>query len=361
MATFHPYEVEGYGGLDTEGATTLDRLDLGGRLAGDVLTDILYASPEGEVHPALARMNGSSGARGARPINEAKLLELHRSHGASSSHVAGILGLDPKRVAKEYQTRYYAQQQAVVSDDAYAGARPEREAVRPRGFYYAAARRIIPHVTPCECKTLIAAAQEGQGSAFHRDFFARDDRFFNDGPRILREFYGMANATSLSILLAREGVIAPPPVPPRVLAGREEPCACSVLGPEMVHRIYLFLREDWERAVVSRFAPEDRSMGAVLARFNRRVVEHFAADDALRSVGEAHRERAEAMARGAADAGTWSYEAKPARLPGRGRLTLRTHETGGVSENRRAHAHEVAARFGYRLVDGMLVDPEDEA
>lgn len=371
MATLHPYEVDGYGGLDSEGVTTLNAIDLNGRLAGDVLTDVLYAAPSGEVHPALAHITAGAGRNGgaARPIDEAKLRALH--YGGEVGDAPG-LGLDPKRVAKHYQQAYYARQArssaaagGPASDADYRGARPEGEVMRPRGFYYGSARRVVPHVTPCECKALLARGLMPQGGAgdspYMRDFHGNDDRYFNDGVRIMREFYDLPNASALAILLAREGVIAPPPMPLRTLAGREAPCACSALGPEMVHRIYLFLREDWERAVISRYAPEDRSMGAVLARFNRRAVEHFAAEDALRSADEAHVERARAMARGDAGAGTWDYEPLPAKKFGLGRVTFLSHENAGVSENKRAHAEALAARLGYRLDGGVLVDLEEEA
>lgn len=376
MATFHPYEVEGYGGLDSEGVTTLNAIDLRGRLAGDVLTDVLYAAPSGDVHPALAHISAGAGHNGgpARPIDEAKLRAFYRrgngEEGAAGAEGeeggAGWLGLDPKRVAKQYQQAYYARRAAApgpAADD-YRGARPEDEALRPRGFYYGAARRVIPGVTPCECKALLARGiapdVNREDGAYQRDFYARDDRYFNDGAKIMREFFDLPNASALAILLAREGVIAPPPMPLRVLAGRDAPCACSALGPEMVHRIYLFLQHDWERAVISRYAPEDRSMGAVLARFNRRAVEHFAADDALRSAGEAHVERARAMARGEEGAGTWDYEPLPAKKFGLGRVTYLSHETAGVTENKRAHAEHLAARLGYRLDGGLLVDLEEE-
>jgi hypothetical protein len=376
MATLHPYEVDGYGGLDSEGVTTLNAIDLRGRLAGDVLTDLLYAAPSGEVHPALANVISGTGRGGgaARPIDEAKLRALHYGGGAAGGEQGGEhagLGLDPKRVAKHYQQAYYARQAQAAgrsggpASDAYGGARPEEEAVRPRGFYYGSARRVIPNVTPCECRALLARGLMSPGGAgdspYMRDFHRNDDRYFNDGVRIMREFYDLPNASALAILLAREGVIAPPPMPLRVLAGREAPCACSALGPELVHRIYLFLREDWERAVISRYAPEDRSMGAVLARFNRRVVDHFAAEDALRSAGEAHVERARAMARGDAGAGTWDYEPLPAKKFGLGRVTFLSHEDAGVTENKRAHAEQLAARLGYRLDGGVLVDLEEEA
>jgi len=360
MATLHPYDIEGYGGADADGPTTLNALDLRGQLAGDVLTDMLYAAPSGESHPALAQMISGAGrgaGSSARPIDEAKLRALHYGD-MEHPH----LGLDPKRVAKHYQQAYYARQRGPVSD-AYAGAKPEEEAARPRGFYYGSSRRVIPHVTPCECKSLIARGTmpDGSDSPYFRDFYARDDRFFNDGTRIMREFFDLPNASALAILLAREGVVAPPPMPLRVLAGRESPCACSALGPELVHRIYLFLLEDWERAVISRYAPEDRSMGAVLARFNRRVVDHFAAKDAMRSAGEADLERARAMAVGQEGASTWDYEPLPARKFGLGRVTYLSHENAGVSENKRAHAEALAARLGYRLDGGVLVDLEEEA
>lgn len=368
MATLHPYEVDGYGGLDSEGVTTLDAIDLRGRLAGDVLTDVLYAAPSGEVHPALAHITSGAGrgGAGAKTIDEAKLRALH--YGGDGGDASPGLGLDPKRVAKHYQQAYYARQaqdsarRGGPAGDAYGGARPEEEAQRPRGFYYGSARRVIPGVTPCECKALLARGLTAQeDSPYQRDFHANDDRYFNDGVRIMREFYDLPNASALAILLAREGVVAPPPMPLRTLAGRAGPCACSALGPEMVHRIYLFLHHDWERAVISRYAPEDRSMGAVLARFNRRAVDHFAADDALRSADEAHVERARAMARGEQGAGTWDYEPLPAKKFGLGRVTYLSHESAGVTENKRAHAEALAARLGYRLDGGVLVDLEEEA
>jgi len=383
MATLHPYEVDGYGGLDSEGVTTMNALDLNGRLAGDVLTNILYAAPSGEVHPALASMYSGAGPNAAgashRPIDEAKLRALHYGgEGSGGGERQGYaeeggdgphLGLDPKRVAKHYQQAYYARKAAAASrggsggggpaTDAYGGARPEQEVLRPRGFYYGSARRVVHQRTPCECKALLASLPPAD-SPYLRDFYANDDRFFNDGARIMREFLDLPNASALAILLSREGVIAPPPMPLRTLAGREAPCACSLIGPEMVHRVYLFLQQDWERAVVSRYAPGDRSMGAVLARFNRRVADYFAADDALRSADETHVERARAMARGEAGAGTWDYEPVPAKRIGMGRVTLLSHENAGVTENKRAHAEELAGRLGFRLDGGVLVDLEEE-
>lgn len=353
MATFHPYAVEGYGSFDTQTITTLNGIDLGSRPAGDVLTEIMYAAPDGSVNPALYR--GCDGPPTKVPVAEQKLLELRNPSGRYA------LAADPKAIAhiQLEARRQELLRKGPVQDE--SRVRVDNAPSRPR---YSAAG-VVAHVTPCECLRLQqrAVADGGlQGNAsstrarFERDFHANDDRWFSDGNRVLFEFLDMANASTLSLALTRAGVLLPPPFPLRVLAGRKSPCACSLLGPELVHRAYQFLQEDLERLEIDRFGPKDRTMGAVLARINRRVTQYFVADQAMWAKGDGFVNRARAMATNPTTrAGTWDYEPLPATRPSRGRLTRLTGEDGGVTEVKRAVAAKVAARYGFVLgADGQL-------
>jgi hypothetical protein len=353
MATFHPYAVEGYGGFDTATITTLNGMDLGSRPAGDVLTEMMYAGPDGSVNPALYR--GCDGPGTKQPVPADRLAALRDPSGRYA------LAADPKAIA---HVQLEARRQELLRKGPVQDAsrvRVDHAAARPR---YSAAG-VVPRVTPCECLRIQRrAVEEGglQGNAsttrvrFERDFHANDDRWFSDGNRVLFEFLDMANASTLSLALTRAGVLAPPPFPLRVLAGRSSPCACSLLGPELVHRAYQFLQEDLSRLEIDRFGPRDRTMGAVLARVNRRVTQYFAADQAMWAKGDGFVGRARAMAaHPTTRAGTWDYEPVPATRPSRGRLTRLTGEDGGVTEVKRAVASRVAARYGFVLgADGQL-------
>lgn len=353
MATFHPYAVEGYGGFDSNTITTLDAVDLRGRRPGDVLTEIMYAGPDGAVNPALYRgCDGTEGGR-RRPVPEDRLAALRSPSGPYA------LAVDPKAVAHaQLEARRQQRLREGPVSDASTVAHPAP--ARPR---YSAAS-VVPHVTPCECLRLQRRAAMDGGlngdtssvrARFEKDFHGNDRRWFSDGNRLLYEFLDMANASTLSLTLSRAGVLAPPPFPLRVLAGRSSPCACSLLGPELVHRAYQYLLEDLERLEIDRYGPRDRTVGAVLARLNRRVAEYFKADQAMWAKGDRFVDRARAMAGPRQGAGTWDYEPLAATRPSRGRVTRLVAEPAGVTEVKRAVASKVAARYGFTLgADGQL-------
>lgn len=388
MATFRPYDGEGYGGLDTYEVTTLNGMDLKGRLPGDVLQEILYAGPEGEIHPALGvgchptkvfsfepdEGGGGEGKVRILPINtalksidEAKVRQLRRQY---------ALGADAKSVAKVDQNAHNARlfaQGSPVTDDYGVPNVPQ---VDQGGFVrYAGARSIVPHRTPCECKALIERAQLKFGmlytteySRFIRDFHGQDQRFFNDSDIIIQEFYGMPNATSLAIMLTNAGVIDSPPFPLRVCRGRDKPCACSVVGPELVNRIYYFLVDDWEHDAVFRKDPISNNIGNLLARYNERVAIYFSAEDHNRRLKQSQEQRVIDMAtlkggKGGGNpgaAGTWNFDPFPARQPGKGRVTHLVGELGGVPENKRLLSEKIAKRYGFTLLpDGRLIEDED--
>jgi hypothetical protein len=353
MATFHPYAVEGYGSFDTRTITTLNGVDLGSRPAGDVLTEMMYAGPDGSVNPALYR--GCSGPGTKQPVPEDRLAALRDPSGRYA------LAADPKAIAHAQleSRRQELLRQGPVQD----GSRVKVDNAPARPRYSAAG--VVPGVTPCECvriqqRAVLDGGLQGNASStrarFERDFHANDPRWFSDGNRVLFEFLDMANASTLSLALTRAGVLAPPPFPLRVLAGRSSPCACSLLGPELVHRAYQYLQEDLERLAIDRYGPRDRTMGAVLAQLNRRVTEYFTADQAMWALGDGFVGRARAMAEHPkTHAGTWDYEPLAATRPSRGRLTKLTGEDGGVTEVKRAVASKVAARYGFVLgADGQL-------
>jgi hypothetical protein len=356
MAAFYPYEIEGYGGADAEVITTLNGVDLGGRLPGDVLTSLMYAAPDGTVNPALGR--GCDPRRDA-PVDDAKVRALRDRGGVFA------LAADPKALAREALRKHQhgvKMRGPVAADDGGAYS-VDRAPARPR---YSAAS-VVPRVTQCECKALQERSRRksrlrGAGNdafqRFDRDMHGNDDRWFSDGDRVLNEFLDMANASTLAISMVRAGVLEAPTFPLPVLAGREAPCACSLLGPNLVHRIYLLVADDLERVVIDRYNPADRSLGAALARLNRRAVEHFAADQKVWARGDSLVARARAMARNAANgAGSWQYEPLPAREPSKGRVTVLRGENGGVTEVKRQVATKIAARYGYVLTpDGRLLE-----
>jgi len=386
MATFRPYDGEGYGGLDTYEVTTLNGMDLKGRLPGDVLQEILYAGPEGEIHPALGvgchpdkifsyDPDPVDGRVRILPINTPmKTVDEDKLRMLRSRFV---LGADPKTVAKNDQNAQNARlfaRGSPVTDDYGVPNVPQVSAGGPAR--YSGARSIIAYRTPCECKALIERAALKFGrmytteySRFVRDFHGQDQRFFNDSDIIIQEFYGMPNATSLAIMLAKAGVIESPPFPLRVCKGRDQPCACSVVGPELVNRIYYFLVDDWEHDAIYRKDPISHNIGNLLARYNERVMTFFSADDYNRRLLQSQEQRVIDMARLMGDrkgsgnpgaAGTWNYEPFPAREPGRGRLTLLRDEPGGVTENKRRLSEKIARRYGFTLLpDGRLIDENE--
>jgi len=356
MAAFYPFDPEGYGGLDGDAPTTLETLDLGGKQAGDVLTSMLYAAPDGTINPALGR---GCDPRQARPIDEAKLRALRDPDGVFS------LAVDTKAVARSTLKQRQAQlaEQGPIRDDAVD---PQGLAPKPRPRY--TSRAVIPRVTQCECKSLqdrarirgsLKGTQMDEYSRYERDLHANDDRWFSDGDRILYEFLELANASTLTIALVRAGVLEPPQFPLRVLAGRTAPCACSLLGPELVHRAYQYIADDLERVFIDRYYPKDRSMGAVLSRLNKRITEHFAADQSQWAIQNADETRVQAMARNAkTGAASWQYEPLAARLPSSGRTnTMPTPATDHyATAHHRAVATKIAARYGYTLSpDGALI------
>jgi hypothetical protein len=362
MATFYAYDVEGYGGLDRDAPTLMSSLDLGSRLPGDVLHEMMYAAPDGSVSKALYA--GCTPPGPGKTIDEDKIKMLRNPHGRFA------LAADPRMTAKAYLVSEAKAQRskemasstggAVVSD-AYKVAVP---AAQQRFTRYSGATKVVPHMTPCECKSIIHKANVRRGdnytdnqSRYLRDFHARDQRYFNDGDRITQEFYDLANASTLAISLVRTEVIMAPPSPLVVLAGRSEPCACSVLGPEMVHRIYLLMYDHMERIAVDRQDPLDRNMGAVLTSLNKQVVEHFSGEDYNRNVAQDRQQRVLDMAKRTPDAGNWDYNPMPRRDPSKGRVTTLVGELGGVPEQKRGLATRLAARYGYTLENGMLIDP----
>lgn len=383
MATFRPYDGEGYGGLDTYESTTLNGMDLKGRLPGDVLQEILYAGPEGEIHPALgvgchpSKIFSYDAEEGGKvrilPINtpmktvdEAKARQLRTQF---------VLGADSKAVAKMDQNAHNAKlfaQGSPVTDD-YA-VRHVPQVAQGGVVRYPGARSIVPYRTPCECKALIQRAELKFGrnpSAEHlvqylRDFHGQDQRYFNDSDIIIQEFYGMPNATSLAIMLTKAGVIDSPPFPLRVCKGRDKPCACSVVGPELVNRIYYFLVDDWEHDSIFQKDPIGHNIGNLLARYNERVTIYFSADDYNRRLKQSQEQRVIDMARLMGDrkgsgnpgaAGTWNFDPFPAREPGKGRVTHLVGELGGVPENKRLLSEKIAKRYGFKLMpDGRLID-----
>jgi hypothetical protein len=353
MAAFYPFDPEGYGGLDRDAPTTLETLDLGGRQAGDVLTSMLYTGPDGSVHPALGR---GCDPRQATPINEAKLRALRDPAGIFS------LAVDPKAAARSALRERQAELAAggPVKEDARVLLAP-----KPRPRY--TSRTVIPRVTQCECKSLqdrarvrgsLKGTHMDEYSRYERDLHANDDRWFSDGDRILYEFFELANASTLTIALVRAGVLEPPQFPLRVLAGRTAPCACSLLGPQLVHRAYQFFADDLERVFIDRYNPRDRSMGAVLARLNKRVTEHFAADQAQWALQDGDEARVRAMARNAeTGAGSWQYEPLAAHLPSSGRANPQpaTSLDHYATAHHRLAAEKIAARYGYGITpDGQI-------
>lgn len=353
MAAFYPYDPEGYGGMDRDAPTTLETLDLGGRQAGDVLTSMLYAAPDGTVNPALGR---GCDPRSAVPINEEKLRALRDPAGVFS------LAVDPKAAARSELRRRQAElaMRGPVSEEG-GGSDPAPVVARPRYT----SRSIIPRVTSCECKSIqdrvrvrgsLKGTHEDERSRYERDMHRNDDRWFSDGDRILFEFLELPNASTLAIALVRAGVLEPPRFPLRVLAGRDSPCACSLLGPHLLHRAYQFIQPDLERVFIDRYNPGDRGMGAVLSRLNKRVVDHFAADQGQWAREESHEARVRAMARNAqTGAGSWQYEPLAAHIPSRGRTNLRGGDDESVDILKRQAAATIAARYGYTFgMDGML-------
>jgi hypothetical protein len=356
MAAFYPYEIEGYGGSDSHTITTLNGVDLGGRLPGDVLTSLMYAAPDGTVNPALGK--GCLPRRSA-PVDEAGVRALRDPSGAYA------LAADPKAVARHALRAHQAkinQRGPVAPDD---GGKYDSAAAPPRPLY--TSREVVPGVTLCECKALQDRARKqgrlrmGGTDLYHRyerDLHGNDRRWFSDRDRLLFEFLDMANASTLAVSLTQAGVLEAPTFPLRVLAGRTSACACSLLGPNLVHRMYLLLADDIERIVIDRYNPQDRSMGAALAKLNRRVISHFTADQRLWSRGDALVDRARAMAKDpSAGAGSWQYEPLAAREPSKGRANLVSGNDANVGEVKRSVAAKIAARYGYVLTpDGRLVE-----
>jgi hypothetical protein len=378
MATFRPYGIEN--GVDTHAVTTLNGIDLKGRLAGDVLQEMMYAGPEGEIHPGLYRgcdpykvvsvdddkVRVFAINKPLKTIDESKIRQQMKRN---------VLGADPKHVAKVDMRRDRPTHPVHDNYAAAGGGLREAGVAGPAAaanVRYPGANSIIPHVTSCACKDILSRAALKYGehytthySRFIRDFHSLDQRYFNDTDIIVQEFFGMPNASTLAILLSRAGVIEPPPFPLRVCAGRREPCACSVLGPEMVKRIYFFLLDDWEHAAVDRLDPLQRNIGNVLSKFNLRVATFFDAQDYTRRLKQYQEQRVLDMAglRGGRGgdtgaAGTWDYDPLRAREPGRGRLTLLVGEDGGVTENKRRLAQKIAARYGYVVNADGSVEPE---
>jgi hypothetical protein len=358
MATFYAYDVEAYGGTDRDSHSLMSSLDLGGRLPGDVLHEMMYAAPDGSVSKALYA--GCTPPGPGKTIDEDKLKLLRNPHGRFA------LAADPRMTAKAYLRAEIKEQRGkdmdgIVADSYRSTTLP---ASQQRMTRYAGATKVVPHMTPCECRAIIQKADVRRGenytdsqSRYLRDFHARDQRYFNDGDRITQEFYDLANASTLAISLVRAGVIMSPPSPLVVLAGRTEPCACSVLGPEMVHRVYLLMYDHMERIAVDRQDPLNRNIGSVLASLNKQVVDHFSGEDYNRNVTQDRQQRVMDIARRATDAGNWGYNPMPRRDPSNGRVTVLTGELGGVPEQKRGLATKLAARYGYRLENGMLIDP----
>lgn len=374
MATFRPYGIEN--GVDTHAVTTLNGIDLKGRLAGDVLHEMMYAGPNGEINPALYRgcdpykvvtMDDDKVRLFAinKPLKTIDITPKIRQQ-ITSNH----LGSDPKQTAKTDLRAHMSSSSAVVKDN-YEHAKGKRETVA-FNIRYPGANTIVANLTPCGCKDILSRAAMKYGdhytthyASFIRDFHHMDQRYYNDTDIIVQEFFGMANASTLAIVLARAGVIEPPPFPLRVCAGRREPCACSLIGPDMVKRIYLFLLDDWEHAAVDRLDPLQRNIGNVLAKFNLRVASFFNAQDYTRRLKQHQEQRVLDMAglRGGKGgdtgaAGTWDYEPVPAREPGKGRLTLLLGENGGVTENKMRMAQKIAARYGYVVNPDGSLEPE---
>jgi hypothetical protein len=388
MATFRPYDGEGYGGLDVFEVKTLGGVDLKGRLPGDVLQEVLYAGPQGEIHPALSigcspqklfSYDQDNDKIRILPINSPmptvneKKIRMLRAQDSTFA-----LGADAKLVAKRDLNRYDdspGKPQPVV--DQYGV--PNVPQVSQGGVVrYPGARAIVPHRTPCECKAYIERAALKYGDVysttyarFIRDFHSMDQRFFNDSDIITQEFYGMPNASSLALMLVRAGVIESPPFPLRILRGRTEPCACSVLGPEMVNRVYYFLYDTWEHDSIFRNDPITNNLGNLLARYNERITLYFNGEDHNRRLKQSQEERVINMAKlkgqllGSGNpgaAGMWDYDPLPAREPGKGRLTRLVGETGGVTENKRLLAERTARKYGYVLTPGgQLLEAEEAA
>jgi hypothetical protein len=357
MAAFYPYDIEGYGGSDSQTITTLNGVDLGSRLPGDVLTSLMYAAPDGSVNPALGK---GCDPRRAAPVDEARAAALRDPTGVYA------LAADPKAVARSALRAHQAKVNArgpVAPDD---GGRFDAATSPARRPPYSS-RSVVQGVTRCECQALQERARQ-QGRLrmagtdlyhrYDRDLHGNDRRWFSDRDRVLFEFLDMANASTLAVTLTQAGVLEAPQFPLKVLAGRTAPCACSLLGPNLVHRAYLFVADDVERIVIDRYNPEDRSMGAALAKLNRRVVAQFVGDQGVWSRGDALVERARAMAKDpSAGAGSWSYEPLAAREPSRGRTNLVSGNDANVGEVKRAVATKIAARYGYVLTpDGRLVE-----
>jgi len=358
MAAFYPYDIEGYGGSDRDAVTTLNGIDLGNRLPGDVLTSMMYAAPDGSVHPALGRGHLP---RHSALVNEAKI-----------RGISGRGAVDPKAVARQdlraHQAAVAARGPVVPDDDPVSGeaARAAEAARRPQY----SAHQVVPRLTQCECKALQDRAMlqgrlrmtgTDEYNRYDRDLHANDRRWFSDRDRVLFEFLELANASTLAVGLAQVGVLEAPPFPLPVLAGRTAPCACSLLSPNLVHRIYLLLADDIERIVIDRYDPRDRNLGAALARLDKRVIEHFSADQRVWSRGEGLVARARTMAKNpAAGAGTWQYEPLVRRELSRGRTNV-VDRQGNIArsagEVKRQVAAKIAARYGYILSDdGRLIE-----
>lgn len=389
MAAFYPYDVEGYGATDDAHVTTLGSLDLRGRLAGDVLTEILYAAPDGTVNPAMYR---GCQSRESREVNTDRLRGLGvsvndptRSY-AEANLAAGHWGDGSHNNSAHPNPSRHAVPssfpQLLVADarhTAKADVRAQNDRIRQQGPVLDSgpsvsrlaalagsaprygASRVVPHVTRCECKPIqdrarmrsaLKSTDNENYARFLKDFHGRDDRWFSDGDKLVYEFYDLANASTLAVSLTRAGVISPPPFPLPVLAGRDSPCACSLIGPELVHKIERLLLDDWERFSFARLPLSERNFGSALARYNARVAMHFDADDELQRRGDAFSARAHAMAGADSGAGSWEYQPLPSREPGRGRFNVVMDPEGGVSELRRAIAERTAATYGYTLGPG---------
>jgi hypothetical protein len=394
MASFYPYDVEGYYN-DSAQIMPLNAVDLKGRMPGDVLTEMLYAAPDGTVHPAMTRgctaretrevsadrlarwgvlsgeeeggslagSNEDTFASSARPLHHDPTLHPNPSrHAVPRVGNASLLVADARMSAK---ADLRAQQEVTkrLGPIVDRGANVDRLAAMARAAPRYGAARVVWGVTRCECKAIqdrarmrsaLKATDNENYARFLKDFHARDDRWFSDGDRVAYEFFDMANASTLAVSLVRAGVISPPRFPLPILQGREVPCACSLIGPELVHKIDRLLNDDWERFNIARLPPAARNLGAILGSYNARVVAHFEADDELQVRGQAFEARAQAMVTG--DGSSWDYNPLPAREPSNGRTNVVMDTDTQVTQLRREVAQNIAGRYGYTIdADGNLV------
>ena len=338
MATLH-YDIELGGGYDAIGPKTLNASnDQKGGLVGDVLQRMLYVGPDGECDP---RMQPSpAAARSSRPVELDRMREMFARQGMVDSRLntRTIQAVAPRRPIQEAVRE-------VVSG-------PRSNALMKDPICFAGGHGVVKGRTSCACLGLSSSAPSARYQTEWSRMHDETDHHRDDKGRIASEFWSMPNATSLALSMVQAKVLRPPPQRLPILVGRTAPCACSVLGPDLVQLVARAMEAEMRHTKTTSLLDRYANMGETLERLNRRAVDLVRNELLARARSDGVYQHLHNMATGQTPS-TRTYDPIESRPVRNGRVEVMAQDFG-VDRAKREHASRIINQFKREGLDESI-------